>query len=296
MPRTHRTGVDCERPLRFVCHDCDAVTYGHCNVTDAGKCTPCADRKRRLLERITHHGIVDRLGSSLWLYFLTLTAPGESDHRRWYQGKRPKHRPECSCHHTWDGVSRGEWNAAESANWNRLRTAVTRGGDVQFIGSVEVQDGKRRTDGQARGLLHRHVVVASDRPLTHAEVQAQALAAGYGCVLDLEPLQSPEKAARYIAKYVTKSAGQRQEVAWERHLVSTTTGEVITKTAPTFRTWSSSQRWGFTIKGLRDIARQQARARARYLADLAELVASDPSTSAAAAGLAPADSTSSPPP
>jgi hypothetical protein len=211
-------------------------------------------------------GITDRLGRG-YTYFLTLTAAGTNDHRRWRQGKGGAGRPECDCHD--NGMTLGQWNAQESKCWNRLRTALSRlvDGSLTYIGSVEVQE---------RGALHRHVVLNVDRVLLPEEVQAYALAAGYGCVFDLQVINSGQKAAWYISKYVTKSAGARSEVPWVAEVLDQHTGELRTmKTTPTFRTWSAAQSWGFTLKGLREIARVQAQARARYLEELSQLLSED---------------------
>ncbi|QIX28917.1 hypothetical protein ncot_19405 (plasmid) [Nocardioides sp. JQ2195] len=170
------------------------------------------------------------------------------------------------------GFTDGQWNAQESACWNRLRTALTRDREVIFAGAVETQE---------RGMLHRHVLVFVDSRLEHEEVQALALAAGYGCVLDLEPVRSADKAARYISKYVTKSASGRAVVPWEK--VDEDTGELIGKRA-TYRLWSSSRKWGVTMKEMKAAASAQARARANYLRELENLLASE---TAAAADPAP---------
>jgi hypothetical protein len=214
-------------------------------------------------------------------YFLTLTAPGtKAGHRRWVQGKqRGRRQVVCGCEA--HGLSDGMWNAGESANWNRLRTSLARDRDVTFVGAVETQK---------RGMLHRHVMVFVDQVLTFDEVQSLALAAGYGCVVDLEPVRSSEKAARYISKYVTKASGDRAVVPWER--LDMSTGELLGKRA-TYRLWSSSRKWGVTMKEIRATQAAQARQRAMYLRDLVELAGLD---IAAAAPAAPANGSDPPPP
>jgi hypothetical protein len=127
---------------------------------------------------------------------------------------------------------------------------------VIFCGAVETQ---------RRGLLHRHVLLFTDGVLGFREVQDLALAAGYGCVVDVEPVRSSEKAARYISKYVTKASNDRAVVPWES--VDQGTGEVVGK-RPTYRLWSSSRAWGVTMREIRAIQGAQARARARYLVEL----------------------------
>lgn len=266
--RGERTRMDCAQPLRVVCGDCGHQDFWRCDCSSAEKCSDCAERRRKLIARIVDLGTTDRLGSG-YTYFLTLNAPGEKDHRKWRQGRGGNDRPHCDCHRTFEGVTKGEWNAGESACWNRLRLALSRlsEGSLTYIGSVEVQ---------SRGLLHRHVVLNVDRPLTPVEVGDLALAAGYGCVHDLQPIRSAQKAAWYISKYVTKSAGDRSKAYWRAPVADKQTGEIrVMETLPTFRTWSAAQSWGYTLKGLRDIARAQALARARHLKELEDFLAGD---------------------
>jgi len=251
--------------LRFLCLDCGHQEFWRCDCMDESKCGLCSDRRRKLIARLVDLGISNRLGSG-YTYFLTLNGPGENDHKRWRQGRGGNDRPTCDCHHTWLGVSKGEWNKDESSCWNRLRLALSRlvDGSLTYIGAVEVQN---------RGVLHRHVVLNSSRVLLPEEVQVLALSAGYGCVLDLQVIRTASKAASYISKYVTKSAGARKELPWVADVVNKETGEVRKmRTTPTFRTWSAAHSWGYTLKGLREIARAQARTRARYLEELSELL------------------------
>jgi len=270
--------MDCDRPLRAVCGDCETVEFWRCETYG---CAHCGEAKKRRLARLIEDGSSVHLGAGLYAYFLTLTAPGNRDHLRWYQGVRPSSRPACECHD--HGLSMGAWNAQESACWNRLRTALTRDASVQFVGAVETQK---------RGLLHRHVVMFSDQPLHHADVQALAVDAGYGCVLDLEPLQSFGKVSRYLTKYVAKGSSDRPQVPWMRWVVDRQTGEMALRKRPTYRLWSSSQRWGITMKQIKSEQGAQARARARYLAEFAALLAEE-GAAVAGAGTQPSES---PPP
>jgi hypothetical protein len=155
---------------------------------------------------------------------------------------------------------------------------------VIFCGAVETQK---------RGLLHRHVLMFVDRTMSHPEVQALAVAAGYGCQVDVEPVRSAGKAARYISKYVTKASGDRAVIPWE--VVDEETGELTGKRA-TYRLWSSSRRWGVTMKEIKATQSAQARARGMYLRELAEAMSTDVDSSRPAAGPGLADSTSPPPP
>ena len=266
------TRLDCDQPVRAVCRACSAVEYWTC---DTYACAHCGERKRRRLMQVVDMGSADQLGRGRRGWFLTLTAPGRHDHKRWYQGRRPTTRTDCGCH--LHGLTDGQWNAQESKCWNRLRTAWSREQDVTFIGSVETQ---------RRGMLHRHIVVFTEGHVEHADLQRIALAAGYGCVLDLEPLQSVQKAARYVAKYVTKSSAERAEVPWVRESIDETTGEIVElQTKATFRTWSSSRDWSVTMKALKAIASAQARARAQHLKVLAEVLGTDQAVGSPAASI-----------
>jgi hypothetical protein len=262
---TAGTRLDCRQPLRAVCLDgCGFEAFWRCDCMDAARCDLCSERRRKLIARLVDLGTTQRVGRG-YTYFLTLNGPGENEHKRWRQGRGGPDRPECDCHRVWLTMRKGDWNAQESACWNRLRTALSRReGGLTYIGAVEVQK---------RGVLHRHVVLNSADPLLPEEVGSLALAAGYGCVHDLQVIRSASKAAWYISKYVTKSAGDRGEVPWFADVVDKQTGEVrLMKTMATFRTWSSAQSWGYTLKGLREIARTQARARAMYLREFAQLL------------------------
>jgi len=214
--------------------------------------------------RLVELGTTNRLSQG-FSYFLTLSAPGEKEHRKWVQGKPGPDRPSCDCHRVWEHVQRGDWNRWESRHWNRLRTSLSRRFEgMTYIGSVEVQK---------RGMLHRHLVINTPQPLEAAEVGDLALRAGYGCVHDLQVINSASKAAFYISKYVTKSAGDRENVPWRADVLDEETGEICRMdTTPTFRTWSAARSWGYTLKGLREIARAQAISRAEKLKQLLPLM------------------------
>lgn len=270
------TRSDCDKPLRAVCRQCEHVEFWRCETYG---CAHCGELKRRRLSRLVEDGSGAQLGNGLRGYFVTLNGPGENDHLRWYQGQRPQQRDVCECHKL-DG-SLGGWNAGESKCWNRFRTALARDQVVIFVGAVETQK---------RGVLHRHVVIFTDEVLDWQRVQRLALAAGYGCVMDVQELRSVGQAARYVSKYVTKASGDRATIPWE--VVDLETGEVITKKA-TYRLWSCSQTWGVTMREIKDAAAAQARARAMYLRELQALTdvgagASPPGSEAARfAGSAP---------
>lgn len=228
-------GLDCTAPLLVVCCVCDGRLVWPCRAHRASRCVPCSERYRRLLVRIaesrsasTHRGH----GS-----FLTLTAPGEREHARWVPG-RPGGGGPCGCR----VGDLAEWNAAAGQAWNRLRLGLSRLCLFEYFRVVEVQK---------RGALHLHILVWSAEPLQRGEVQELALAAGFGCQVDLSPL-SPQRHAHYAAKYATKATDQRGAAPWAVDVVNTRTGEITRGRAPArYRTWSSSRQWGLTVKEVR---------------------------------------------
>lgn len=281
LPRGQERRVDCDRPLRVVCREpsCGHVEQWACGASSSSRCIPCSERTRRHYARVIETGLTDAPGHA---YFLTITSPGTAPHRQWVQGK-VRHRPECSCHD--HGMTLGQWNRYESACWNRLRTALARtAGDLAYAGAVEAQE---------RGALHRHVVIRTELPLDPHQVQALAMAAGYGCVFDLQEIGSAAGIGRYLSKYVTKG-GDRDRVPWEATRVNTHTGEVTVSTTPTYRLRSQSQSWGCSMREVRSIAAAQARARAMYLRELQALL-EDGFGAGSSAGTERAESLSDPP-
>lgn len=229
-------------------------------------------------------------------YMATFAPPGDPIHTRFIPGKRGNHGA-CQCGQ--HGLTKGEWNAQESKCWNRLRLSLSREarGGLQYVSSVEVQDGKRRRDGQGRMMLHRHALIWSSVPIPMERVQALALAAGYGCSLQWQRPYSGVTAANYVAKYITKSAGHRGDVPWEVLEVDQETGEIesVGKRA-TYRTWTRSQKWGVSVQELREHMAVQARARANYLRELEALLGHGVGDRGSAAGPERADSASLSPP
>jgi hypothetical protein len=150
----------------------------------------------------------------------------------------------------------GSWNASAGKRWNVLRGALARAyPGIEFFRAVEVQE---------RGALHLHNIVWTPTPLVLKEVQALAVAAGFGCVIDFEPAAAGDtRQAAYVSKYVTKATDQRGEVPWD--VLDRETGEVEAVKDARYRTWSSSRGWGMTMKvveaGIRDAAIGRARLR-----------------------------------
>jgi hypothetical protein len=284
-------GLDCDSPLRLVM-SCGWVWHRTCN---RHGCSPCAARIRRRNTRVVDAGMHVQTSRGRRLWLLTVTAPGSRDHKRWTPAQRYVRgavRPACDCH---DGVELSDWNPAAAACWNRLRTSLSRlAGDIDYYRAAEVQDGSR--GGAGRGALHHHVVLATASDLDVDQVQALVLAAGYGCVMDLQTVDRSGMAevAGYVSKtlagYVSKSSGShRLEVPWRADVVDQESGEVRRMhTVPTYRTHSQSGGWGCTVREVLAVQREQARRRAAALAAVVpETLATQQVEPAAMAGVSP---------
>lgn len=198
-----------------------------CNDKRTHRCQPCASRYRRSIARLATEGVlraVARPGRHLAM--LTVTGPGtQAGHARlhprldsrWVTSAHA--RPVCGCEH--EATDVGRWNAAAGDRWNHLRTLIRRELDptAEYFCATEVQ---------ARGWLHKHVLIDSAAPIDPAAVQLLALRAGFGCAVDVQtPTDDALRFARYVVKYVTKSTDGRGDVPWDGP-------------RPTFRTWSQS--------------------------------------------------------
>src|SRR5450759_171399 len=252
--RGHRDdGLACWGPLSVVCRlGCGTTTVWRCKSHRASRCGPCSARYRLRVHRVASEGMLSRSRAG-YQGMLTITAPGAGEHLGWivgWDGKRP--REQCSCA---DGMvgGLGSWNASAGKRWNVLRGALGRlYPGAEFFRAVEPQE---------RGALHLHVIVWSPIPLVLKDVQACALSAGFGCVIDYEPAAVGDtRQAAYVSKYCTKATDQRGDVPWD--VVDVETGEVLAVKDARYRTWSSSRGWGMTMKvveqGIRDKACKRA--------------------------------------
>lgn len=154
----------------------------------------------------------------------------------------------CSCTPP-GGVDLADWNASHSRRWNHLRTALRRRyPELEFFRGVEVQQ---------RGALHDHAMVWSPVPLRKGTVKDLVMRAGFGHAIDLAPITSAKQVAYYVSKYVTKATDSRDDVPWRAQVVDEDTGEVTDEVvAGRYRTWSSSRRWGLTMRAVRAAARE----------------------------------------
>lgn len=226
----------CGNPLLACCDGCGALRVWACASHRESRCKPCSARYRRRVFRVADAGLSAGARRGRRLYLLTLTAPSQGPHRRWVPGEKGVHG-DCDC---WV-EDLAAWNGSQAKCWNRLRTWLTREyPSLRYFRAVEVQD---------RGALHLHVLLVLDESVSIQAVQAAALASGFGCVIDLEPLTpgSP-KAARYVSKYVTKACDTRESVPWYDERLDRWTGEILERTEAAYRTWSSSQSWDLTMR------------------------------------------------
>lgn len=235
---------ECGNPLLAGCERGCCLRVWSCSSHRESRCKACSARYRRRVHRVADAGLSAGAGRGRNLYLLTLTAPSQGPHQRFVPGVRGDHG-ECDC---W-AADLARWNGSQSQSWNRLRTWLTREyPGLVYFRAVEVQD---------RGALHLHVLLVAPVVVDVRAVQLAALAAGFGCVIDLEPLApGSQKAARYVSKYVTKACDTRESVPWYDERINRSTGEILERTDAAYRTWSSSQSWGLTMRECVDAARR----------------------------------------
>ncbi len=223
--------TNCERPEWLVCVGCDARSLKRCGRASRAVCGPCSETYRRRVARVALSGFVARRDT---IAVLTLTAPGDREHRM-------RSGEVCPCTPV-GGVDLATWNGSASARWSRFMDALRyHYGDVQYFRGAEVQK---------RGALHFHAPLRfpPGQLVTKAHVRELAIAHGFGHSVELDVIDAgskrAERAGWYVAKYVTKSAGEREAVPF----VNARTGEV----GPgRWRTWTSSRQWGQTMAGVR---------------------------------------------
>ncbi len=259
-------GLACLRPVCLVSR-CGYERRVPCGTSRSLKCLPCAVSYRRRMVRMIQSGLTKHAGRHL--YFLTVSSPGNQQHRAFV----PKtlyvpgmHRPQCPCHESMQSVA--EWNPRAGQCWNRLRTGLRRlSPGLDFVRVAEIQNGTRRRDGVGRGAIHHHNILACDDVLDVVKVQELALAAGYGCVIDLVELDPSQGIDAYLTKtlghklgeYLTKASDERANTPWLADVADPDTGEIVKMhTMPTYRTHSESRAWGDTIKVIKQRNRDHA--------------------------------------
>jgi hypothetical protein len=204
--------VRCHTPVQLV-----SVATGETRLVPCERYCEACDRRRKAQQSdLIQTGL--QLSGSPFRYLLTLTAPGRS-------------------------VDLSEWNPEAGAIWNRARLALDRLlPGFEFYRCAEVQD---------RGAIHHHVIIGSAVPLTKRQARRIAKSAGYGWI-DLRPIPMTDerKVARYLAKYLVKSSGERRKVIWPADRPNN------------WRTWSRSRNFGVTM------AEVKRRRHAAYVASL----------------------------
>lgn len=263
----------CERPKVLACSRCATSRVARCDSSRSSRCLPCSERYRRRVGYIAQHGLIAEAGQA---FLLTLTAPGDEQHG--YGGWKV-----CPCTPA-EGVDLAAWNGSLGCRWNRFAQALRRqlGIHVEYLRGVETQ---------RRGALHEHVlfrVPAGSFRISRsrlASIRLLAIEHGYGHELDLQVI-SGDRAAWYVAKYVTKATDERASIPW----LNRRTGEVRRGPAEplldeerllevddprslraTYRTWTASRRWGLTMTQLRQQQQTYARAVAAAIAYSASL-------------------------
>jgi len=80
------------------------------------------------------------------------------------------------------GVDVATWNAGAPARLTAFVRGIRRamGGRVSYFYTAEIQDGKRRRDGQARGAIHYNLVLRGTRYVPLATWNRVAASAGFG--------------------------------------------------------------------------------------------------------------------
>lgn len=239
---------------------------------------------------------------------VTLTAPGRVAHRRrepWHPPMRAGAVGEwvdCECSagmHRPDALA--VWNAGLGKRWNRLldhgvkRQPATFGWLLQArtLSGAPTLSYLKATEAQRRGALHVHALVQVEDGMTLptcapgceargckacadaraadprvAELGRLAEEYGFGHVLDVQVLAG-NRAAGYVAKYVSKGTNDRPDVPWMREhtedeprhwhaRVVRRVGLGSIRGRATYRAWTASRSWPNTMRALREAQRHYA--------------------------------------
>ena len=230
VPAKYRR-TDCDDPVVFVCTYCPASISGVCGTKDAEKCAPCELKYRKRVRFIAREPV--KVAPPRSVVLLTTTAPGVKRHcwAHLYSDSKGKAQPSTRCNdfdgkvHDWCPCGEGEpldsrhligaWNEDLGLRWNRLITDLRRGGALE--GGFEQFEGAeyfKAVEPQKRGALHLHVLIRLkavwvETPALREWVRELAVHHGFGHQVDLQVIGMGDldhvKAARYVAKYVTKA-------------------------------------------------------------------------------------------
>jgi hypothetical protein len=257
---------DCERPRQLVNVRTGEHLMTRCGVSSRARCAPCSVRYRRRVGRVFMSGWEDRPTDRVWL--ITLTAPGEREHFL------PNGEP-CPCTPA-GGINVAAWNAGSGQRWSWFVEYMRRHfGGLEFAKGVEIQK---------RGAIHFHALVRCDADLRRrrAEVRAIAMRWGFGHSVDVAPVDS-DRAAWYVAKYVSKSTEERERAPW----IDRSTGEVTT--AARYRCWSASRQWGASMAAVKASQARWCQVRAMVVPATAEAPPDEGGAAVVVAPSAPLD-------
>lgn len=232
--------ADCDSPNVFRCVNCPEMASFACSSKDADKCAPCEGRYRKAVRFLVRGPMkVARPRSSA---LVTVTAPGAKRHcvAHPYRHSDGVLRPSVRCvegdgrSHSWcpcgeDGhrletrEDIAQWNPTSSSRANRFINNLQRGSSLKGgRGDFERSQYFRAMEPQKRGAIHFHIVFRVPGVLVvddelRAWVSEQAVAAGFGHEVDIQVIGDGDldhvRAARYVAKYVTKSNATSSDVA-----------------------------------------------------------------------------------
>lgn len=244
----------CDAPAVLGCSLCGDVLAVRCMSTRESKCKPCAKRYRGTVARVALSGTRGSVAAAEAL-FVTLTAPGVKRHRNLRTGQWCECTPE-------DGTDLAEWNGRSGRRWQHLMRQLRRDLGHGVWGRIEYF---RASEAQDRGALHFHVLLrrSDGGPLYLDETHLRRLALAFGFGHEVDVSAYEPKHARYVAKYVAKSADAREAVPWKgtrRRSMQSWRGVPYRvrevrfmehTTVPTYRTWVASRGWGDTIARVR---------------------------------------------
>lgn len=233
---------NCDSPIVLEHEGSGRKINKRCGATSTDRCKPCAKSYRTRVFWVGDSGRTRYPGDTILM--VTLTAPSDVDQHCMRHRKCDARREDCVvCECTPEGgVHLGEWNGRCSARWNRFVEDLRRetGVKLQYFRAAELQK---------RGALHFHVLIRLPRSrgvvIDEAQVRRLAMHHGFGHSVDVKAV-SNEKAASYLAKYVSKSCADRQDMPWvDRRTAEVTNGN------GRYRCWTSSRRWGWTMAHVR---------------------------------------------
>ena len=313
----------CVNPIVLFCQDCELHILKPCGSADNTVCAPCEMVYRKRVRTIVREpALIAKPGS---LSLLTLTGPGSKLHclTHTYRSKDRSGafvpRPSVKCNFDVDSPSTlwdeheicpcstadklldtperiQSWNVSAIARFNDfitdLRRSVLGFENVEYFKAVEPQK---------RGVIHLHIVLRAERLIIitsemREQILKYAIAHGFGHEVDFQLIANGKddadsilKAARYVAKYVTKTNAEAKAAILLPTIPNTVEveyfavepeGDVLTKVRHVplkmgrrrrirYRAWSASRGWGLSLGKVKTLQRLWTTDRPQY--DLAML-------------------------